>query len=121
MEKLVKDFREKRSSLEALKIDELLTRMKSKKIVLLDVRPETEFKNGHIPGAINTPVKELSTNLKKLPRNKEYVAYCRGPFCVFADEAVQLLTKYGFKVKRLEEGFSDWKVKGLPVESINEN
>lgn len=121
MEKLVKDFREKRSSLEALKIDELLTRMKSKNIVLLDVRPETEFKNGHIPGAINTPVKELSTNLKKLPKNKEYVAYCRGPFCVFADEAVQMLTKYGFKVKRLEEGFSDWKVKGLPVESINEN
>jgi rhodanese-related sulfurtransferase/predicted transcriptional regulator len=121
MEKLVKDFREKRSSLEALKIDELLTRMKSKNIVLLDVRPETEFKNGHIPGAINTPIKELPTNLKKLPKNKEYVAYCRGPFCVFADEAVQMLTKYGFKVKRLEEGFSDWKVKGLPVESINEN
>lgn len=121
MEKLVKDFREKRSSLEAVKIDELLSRMKSKNIVLLDVRPETEFKNGHIPGAINTPVKGLSTSLKKLPKSKEYVAYCRGPFCVFADEAVQMLTKYGFKVKRLEEGFSDWKVKGLPVESINEN
>jgi rhodanese-related sulfurtransferase/predicted transcriptional regulator len=118
MEKLVKDFREKRSSLEALKIDELLARMKTKKIVLLDVRPENEFKRGHIPGAINTPVKDLSTDLKKLPKNKEYVAYCRGPFCVFADEAVQMLTKYGFKVKRLEEGFSDWKVKGLPVESI---
>jgi rhodanese-related sulfurtransferase/predicted transcriptional regulator len=121
MEKLVKDFREKRSSLEALNIDELLSRMKSKNIVLLDVRPENEFKKGHIPGAINTPVKELSINLKKLPKSKEYVAYCRGPFCVFADEAVQVLGKHGFKVKRLEEGFTDWKVKGLPVEADTEN
>ena len=115
MEKLIKDFREERNSLEALKMDELLTRMKSKNLVVLDVRPAKEFKHGHIPGAINIPVEGLSSKLKKLPKNKEYVAYCRGPFCVFADEAVSILTKKGFKAKRLEEGFPDWKIKGLPV------
>ena len=117
MEKVVNDFREKRNSLEALKMDELLIRMKSKNVVILDVRPQSEFNNGHIPGAINLPVEELLSQLKKLPKNKEYVAYCRGPFCVFADDAVSLLTKKGFKAKRLIEGFPDWKIKGLPVET----
>jgi len=111
MEKLIKDFREERSSLEALSTDELLIRMKSKNLVILDVRPADEFKNGHIPGAINIPLKELSGKLKTLPKNKEYIAYCRGPFCVFADEAVQLLTKKGYKAKRLDEGFPDWRLK----------
>lgn len=119
MEKLVKDFREKRNSLEVLKMDELLTRMKSKNVVVLDVRPAIEFKNGHISGAINIPVEELATKLKKLPKNKEYVAYCRGPFCVFADDAVNILTKKGFKAKRLVEGFPDWKMQGLPIETIS--
>lgn len=118
MERLVKDFREKRNSLEVLRMDELLTRMKSKNVVVLDVRPVTEFKNGHIPGAINIPIEELATQLKKLAKNKEYVAYCRGPFCVFADEAVNMLTKKGFKAKRLEEGYPDWKIK-FQTESIS--
>ena len=121
MEKLVTDFRKKRNSLEALKMDELLTRMRSKNVVVLDVRPELEFKNGHIAGAINIPVEELAAKLKKLPKNKEYVAYCRGPFCVFADDAVQLLTKKGFKAKRLVEGFPDWKMKGWPVGTVTES
>ncbi len=116
MDKLIKDFREKRNTLEAVKIDELLNRLKSKNIVLLDVRPPGEYKNGHIPNAINIPVEELSVKLKKLPKHKEYIAYCRGPFCVFADEAVSMLIKKGFKAKRLVEGFPDWKLKGLPVE-----
>ena len=89
-------------------------------MVILDIRPETEYHNGHIPGAINIPIEELSIQIKKLQKNKEYVAYCRGPFCVFADEAVHLLTKKGFKAKRLTEGFPDWKMKGLPVESAEE-
>lgn len=116
MERLMKDFREKRNILEAVKIDELLSRLKSKNIVLLDVRPAGEYKNGHIPDAINIPVEELTVKLKKLAKNKEYIAYCRGPFCVFADEAVTLLMKKGFKAKRLFEGFPDWKLKGLPIE-----
>ncbi|WP_276501809.1 ArsR/SmtB family transcription factor [Terrimonas pollutisoli] len=119
MERLIKDFREKRNILEAVKIDELLNRLKSKNIVLLDVRPAGEYKNGHIPDAINIPVEELSAKLKKLAKNKEYIAYCRGPFCVFADEAVTLLVKKGFKAKRLFEGFPDWKLKGLPIEVAN--
>lgn len=118
MERLVNDFREKRNTLEALNIDELLKRMKSKQVVVLDVRPAKEFENGHIPGAINVPVEELAAKLKKLPRSKEYVAYCRGPFCVFADEAVNVLTKKGFKARRLVEGLPDWKLRGLPVESL---
>ena len=118
MERLVSDFREKRNSLEALDIDELLKRMKSKQVVVLDVRPEMEFKSGHIPGAINIPVEGLAAKLKKLSRNKEYVAYCRGPFCVFADEAVNVLTKKGFKARRLMEGLPDWKLRGLPVETL---
>lgn len=119
MERLVKDFREKRNSLEALRMDELLTKMKSKNVVILDVRPESEFKNGHIPGAINIPLEELASHLKKLSKNKEYVAYCRGPFCVFADEAVAVLNKKGFNAKRLNEGFPDWALQGLPVSYAN--
>lgn len=116
MEKLIKDFRQKRNTLEAVNIEELLNRLKSKNIVLLDVRPAGEYKNGHIPDAINIPLEELTAKLKKLSKNKEYIAYCRGSFCVFADEAVTLLMKKGFKAKRLFEGFPDWKLKGLPIE-----
>ena len=121
MEKIVKDFREQKNSLEALDINELVERMKLKNVVVLDVRPANEFRKGHIPGAVNIQVDELSRKLKKLPKNKEYIAYCRGPFCVFADEAIQLLTKKGYNARRLEQGFSDWKVNGLPVEWITEN
>jgi rhodanese-related sulfurtransferase/predicted transcriptional regulator len=116
MDKIIKEFREKRNVLEEVKINELLTRLNSKNIVLLDVRPADEYETGHIPEAINIPVDELANQLKKLPKNKEYVAYCRGPFCVFADEAVSMLIKKGFRAKRLAEGFPDWKLKGLPVE-----
>lgn len=115
MEKLVTDFREKRNSLEALDIDELVTRMRSKNLVLLDVRPASEFADGHIPGAINIPLEKLPAQIRKLSKNKEYVAYCRGPFCVFADEAVAVLNKKGFTAKRLHDGFPDWTLKGLPV------
>lgn len=116
MDKVIKDYREGKNSLEVLNMDELLDRMKLKNVVLLDVRPTNEFEKGHIPGALNVPIDELTKRLKKLPKTKEYIAYCRGSFCVFADEAIHLLTKYGYKAKRLEQGFSDWKVKGLPVE-----
>jgi len=118
MEKLIKDFREQRNTLEVVKIEELIYRLKSKNIVLLDVRPTTEYNNGHIPEAINIPIEKLSAKLKTLSCHKEYIAYCRGPFCVFADEAVSMLIKKGFKAKRLIEGFPDWKLKGLPIEVI---
>jgi rhodanese-related sulfurtransferase/DNA-binding transcriptional ArsR family regulator len=116
LERVIKDFREAKNSLEVLGMDELLDRMKLKNVMLLDVRPPDEFNKGHIPGALNIPLSELTKKLKKLPKTKVYIAYCRGPFCVFADEAIHVLTANGFKAKRLEQGFSDWKVKGLPVE-----
>jgi rhodanese-related sulfurtransferase/predicted transcriptional regulator len=121
MEKIVKDFRVQRNSQEALGIDELLTRMGSNKVVLLDVRPIDEFRNGHIPGSINIPLAHLAEKLTRFSKHKEYIVYCRGPFCVFADEAVKLLTQKGFKARRLEEGFPDWKIKGLPVSAVVEN
>ena len=114
--KLVKDFREMKNSLEAVTLDELLSRMKSRDVVLLDVRPEGEYQNGHIPGAINIPAEALEKRLKELKKNKEYIAYCRGPFCVYADEAVSILSKKGFKARRLTDGFPDWALKGLPVD-----
>jgi len=120
IEKLINDFRDKKDGLEPINLEELLTRLKSKNIVLLDVRPEREYNMGHIPQAINIPVEELSAKLKKLPKSKEYIAYCRGTFCVFADEAVNMLSKKGFKARRLVEGFPDWKAKGLKVEVIHD-
>jgi rhodanese-related sulfurtransferase len=115
IDKLIRDYRYKKNVLEAITIDELVTRMKSKNTVLLDIRPTEEFNTGHIPGALSIPLETLATMIKTLPKNKVYIAYCRGPLCVFADEAVGILYKRGYKAKRLEEGFPDWKLRGLPV------
>ena len=117
VEKIVKDFRTKKSSFEPVRIEELLTKMQSAKISLLDVRPEREFNEGHIPDAINIPIDQLAKRIGELKKTKQYIAYCRGPFCVFADDAVQLLTRRGFKANRLEEGYPDWKIK-FQTESV---
>ena len=111
VEKIVKDFRAKKSSFEPVRLEDLLSRMKSSNIILLDVRPEQEFKAGHIPGSINIPIDQLPGRIGELKKSKRYIAYCRGPFCVFADDAVQLLTRKGIKANRLEEGYPDWKIK----------
>ncbi len=115
IEKLINDYREKKNVLEAVSISDLMQRMKTKKIILLDIRPVEEYDAGHLPDALSVPIEKLPAILKKLPKNKEYVAYCRGSLCVFADDAVQLLKKNGFNARRLEEGFPDWKLKGLPI------
>lgn len=115
--KLVKDFRKSKFTLESVTIDELVQKIESGKITILDVRPETEYRKGHIVNSISIPFDELSRRLKELPKRNEIIAYCRGPFCVFADEAVAMLTKAGYKAKRLDEGFPDWAAMGLPVES----
>lgn len=117
IEKLVKDFRQSKFTLESVTIDELIQKIESGKVTILDVRPETEYRKGHIANSVSIPFDELSERLKELPKRNEIIAYCRGPFCVFADEAVAMLTKAGYKAKRLEEGFPDWAVLGLPVES----
>ena len=85
-------------------------------VTVLDVRPEVEYRAGHIPGAINVPVEELEARLQTLPPEREVVAYCRGPYCVFSDEAVELLRARGYRAARLEEGLPEWRVSGLPVE-----
>ena len=108
--KLVKDFRTERNSLEPVNMEQLLIKMKSRNVVLLDVRPKQEFAAGHIPTAINIPIEKLISRIKELNKSKQYIAYCRGPFCVFADDAVQLLTKKGFKAQRFNESYLDWKL-----------
>jgi rhodanese-related sulfurtransferase len=118
IDKLVKDYRTSKSSLNAISLQELMDRVQSKNIVLLDVRPEQEFNAGHITNAINIPIDQLAGRLKELAKSKQYIAYCRGVFCVFADEAVQLLSSKGFKAKRLEEGYPDWKLKFATADSL---
>jgi rhodanese-related sulfurtransferase len=116
IEKLVKSFRKTTFDFETVTINELIEKLDSGNVTLLDVRPETEFKQGHIARAICIPIAELSKRLKELPKQSEIIAYCRGPFCVYADEAIALLTKAGYKASRLEEGFPDWKLQELPIE-----
>jgi rhodanese-related sulfurtransferase len=83
---------------------------------VVDVRPEIEFRSGHVSGARSIPVSELLTRLGELPRDVPVVAYCRGPYCVFADEAVALLTAHGYQAARLTDGFPEWQLAGFPVE-----
>lgn len=116
IDRVVKDFREQKQILESVTIDELLKKMEEGHIVLLDVRPEEEYLSGHIVQSISIPIEQLADRIGELSLDKTIIAYCRGPFCVFADEAVALLKQYNYNAIRLEEGFPDWKLKGLPVE-----
>jgi len=116
IEKTIKEFRQPKFDFETVTIAALIEKMDSGKVTVLDVRPESEYKQGHIAHAISIPIDELSKRLKELPKRTEIIAYCRGPFCVYADEAVALLTKSGYKANRLEEGFPDWKLQELPIE-----
>jgi rhodanese-related sulfurtransferase len=117
IEKLVKDFRQSKFKFESVTIDELIGKLESGKVTLLDVRPQAEFNKGHIANAVSIPIDELKERMKELPKRTEIVAYCRGPFCVYADEAVAMLCKAGYKAIRLEEGFPDWQIQGLQVET----
>lgn len=116
IEKVVKEFRKTKFDFETVTIDGLIEKLDSGKVTILDVRPESEFKQGHIANAVSIPIEELSKRLKELPKRTAIIAYCRGPFCVYADEAVKILTKAGYKATRLEEGFPDWKLQDLPIE-----
>lgn len=109
VDKIVNDFRSSKYKLQPVTFKELLPKLPG--IILLDVRPEREYNNGHIPNSVNIPIDQLPKRLNELKKSKQYIAYCRGPFCVFADEAVQLLTRKGFRATRLEEGYLDWKIK----------
>lgn len=116
LEKIVRDHFGDRDDPEPVGMDELIARMRSGKVVILDTRPAGEFAAGHIRGALSVPIAELKERLARLPKGKEYVAYCRGPYCVYADRAVELLAKAGRRARRLREGFPEWKAAGHPVE-----
>ncbi len=103
-----------RRGLEAVTRTELEARLRAGDTVVLDVRPSAEYEAGHIPGAMSVPVGTLR-RLRSLSKDIEIVAYCRGPFCVYADEAVRQLRKRGFTARRLEDGFPEWKRAGLPI------
>jgi rhodanese-related sulfurtransferase len=94
---------------------ELLKRARSKQVVILDTRPASEYIAGHIPGALSIPVDDLQRRLKELTKRKEYVAYCRGPYCIYADRAVEMLHTNGRRARRLVEGFPEWRSAGFPV------
>ena len=114
---IVETYLTDRENLRGITCEELNRRLKDRSVVLLDVRPEEEYRTGHVAGARSIPLTELKARLKELPKRKEIVAYCRGPYCVFADEAVALLRSHGRKATRLETGFPDWKAQGLPIEA----
>ncbi|MCP4670246.1 MAG: metalloregulator ArsR/SmtB family transcription factor [Desulfobacula sp.] len=106
-----------KKGMEPIDRDALIKRIRKEEIIILDVRPPEEFRAGHINGALSVPLKELELMLAKLSKNKEIVAYCRGPYCVLSVEAVELLNKKGYHAVRLEEGIQDWRSMGLPVAS----
>ena len=113
---IVGGYFHRRDALEPVSRRELARRLRDGLVTVLDVRPPDEFAAGHLPRAINIPLRQLAKRLRKIPRSREIVAYCRGPYCVLAFEAVALLRKRGFQVRRLEDGYPEWQAAGLPVE-----
>jgi rhodanese-related sulfurtransferase/DNA-binding transcriptional ArsR family regulator len=116
-EKLAAAYLGDRDGIDVIDRKELAARLRDGAVVVLDVRPGSEYAAGHITGARSVPIGELRQHLKALPAGAEVVAYCRGPYCVYADDAVRELTKRGFKAARLEDGFPEWRRARLPVAS----
>jgi ArsR family transcriptional regulator len=116
MERVIRSYFRARDELEPVAAADLATRLREGSVVLLDGRPSDEYGLGHLPGAVNIPLRELEQRLSELPHGQEIVAYCRGPYCVLSFEAVAALRARGFQVRRFEEGFPEWKAAGLPVE-----
>jgi rhodanese-related sulfurtransferase len=112
LERISRDYLESRGAMEAVGDDELLRRVRTGEVTVIDVRPAAEFEAGHLPNAISIPLPELRKRLRDLPRDREVVAYCRGPYCVMALDAVELLRKRGFHAHRLEQGVMEWQARG---------
>jgi rhodanese-related sulfurtransferase len=115
IERVTREFLEARGEVEPVDQDTLSARARSGEVVLIDVRPAEEYRSAHLPGAISVPLPELEQRLATLPRDRDIVAYCRGPYCVMAIEAVQLLRSRGLRASRLEDGVADWRARGLAV------
>lgn len=116
IEQVTRDFFGHRDELDPVRMGELFDRLRAGDVVVLDVRPPEEYESGHIAGARSMPLDELEARLAEVPRDTEIVAYCRGPYCVFAVEAVECLRLHGRPARRLDLGFPDWQAAGLPVE-----
>ncbi|MGK6312638.1 ArsR/SmtB family transcription factor [Neorhizobium sp. DT-125] len=114
---IVSDYFDQLDRLEPVSREDLVGRLQGGSVTLLDVRPEDEFALGHLPGALNMPLEELERRLSDLPKDQEIVAYCRGPYCVLSFEAVAMLRAKGYRIRRLEDGFPEWKAAGLQVEA----
>jgi rhodanese-related sulfurtransferase/DNA-binding transcriptional ArsR family regulator len=115
VERVVRSYFDQRDSLEPVSREELVQRSRAGTVTILDVRPEDEFALGHLPGALNIPLRKLKARLGEIDPKQEVVAYCRGPYCVLSYEAVAALRARGFKARRLEDGLPEWRVAGLPV------
>jgi rhodanese-related sulfurtransferase len=118
IDRVVGTYLEDRDALEVVNATALMERLSDGSAVVLDVRPKEEYRAGHIPGALSVPVDALEAVLQTLPKDKEIVAYCRGPYCVFSDEAVAFLGSRGYRASRLAEGLPDWRAAGRPVETV---
>jgi len=116
--RVVTDYFHARDALDPVSRDELVARLRDDLVTVLDVRPDDEFARGHLPGALNIPLAELERRLGELPKGHEVIAYCRGPYCVLSFEAVAALRARGYRVRRLEDGYPEWKAAGLPIEAI---
>lgn len=117
VQQIARAFVEKRGSLEAVDKRRLIERVRAGEVTLLDVRPAQEYQAAHIAGAVSVPLKELESHLSNLPRDREVVAYCRGPYCVLAPEAVTVLRARGYRASALGDGVAEWRAQGLPVAS----
>jgi len=116
LQELAHDYLGDRSKLRTITRDALRARLRDGDVVVLDVRPEPEYAAGHIRGAITIPISDLKSRLGEIPDGAEVVAYCRGPYCVYADDAVRLMTRNGLDATRLEDGFPEWAAARLPIE-----
>ncbi|MEX2605447.1 MAG: metalloregulator ArsR/SmtB family transcription factor [Gracilimonas sp.] len=119
LEKTLNRQREDNKALDAVSLDELESMINDKNVLLMDVRPPSEYELGHITGAVSATIDDLLCYLKDFSKEQEIIAYCRGPFCVLADEAVKILSENGFRVRRLDEGYPEWKMRQLESNQSN--
>ena len=115
VEQVARLYIDDRDEMEPVSLDELRRRMREGDVTVIDVRPEEEFRSGHIPGALSIPVAQLKRRLSEIPKKREVVAYCRGPYCVYSVEAVRILRKHGYRARRADDGLPAWRADSLPV------
>lgn len=119
VDQVVQNFLKDRQQFRSVSAEDLLSLMQKRDVIVLDVRPTLEYREGHIRGAISVPLEKLEQYLAKIPKSKTIVAYCRGPYCVMSFDAVKLMNTKGYRGVRLDEGLPEWRLRGFPVEQIN--